>query len=1135
MSTWIIGLLLAILSSMGSLHATNGPYGINQNKPIQGYLNGKLPKGLGLPDSFSVGYEEAFPNLRFDHPVWMGPEPGTNRLFVIERRGVLWAFENDRKTSKKEMILDIQDRVEKVWDGGFSVLAFHPEYGQANSPNKDYIYVFYSSKTSFYSNGYLGGGQAPFAEKERNHDNTLARYTRTKKGRFSKESELIYFKQQDNVPIHDGGGMCFGNDNFLYITLGDEGDQGAAARFTTQKLDERLMSGVLRIDIDQRPERSHPIRRSPIQGYSQNYSIPNSNPWLDENGGVLEEFYAIGLRSPWRMSCDKKTGLIIESEVGLKTREEVNIIRKGRNYQWPYMEGTSLGPVEKPENLIGIEQPPLWDYGRKVGRAVIGGYIYHGDDIPSLKGKYIFGDNNRWHIWAMEVSNLDAPVVNKIGEVPNIVQRKGLSSFGVDHRGEMYFLILGDDGGRDGNSQTQDDNNGVIYRLARPTRDDSQKLPTKLSETGAFTDLETLTPSPGLIPYKIVSPLWSDNASKTRYMAIPNGANGIHDEGHEKIRFSKNGNWEFPEGTVFIKHFELPIDERDPELKVRLETRFLTVMKGGQVYGATYVWNDEGTEAILLPNSSKTRELQVTRLDGTVYNQTWTYPSRNDCRQCHTSAMPILGPRTFQLNSQYKYPESKIIDNQLRTLNHLALFDTQIDENLFEKYPRGAAIHDESASLQRRVRSYVHSNCASCHQLGVAQAHWDGRYHKSLSATKMLNGPVNKDFGIQDAKVIKPGMPDLSMIYIRGSDNGERKMPLLGRSLVDEEAMEVVRRWIETLDERVEAPSVTTGEFEEFNYPNFKNVDSLTFNGDAKKRRKRLRLTRLKKRSKGSVFRKEPLLLKEGYGFSTQFSFKMNGRRNGGEGLALILHSDPRGASALGRSTKNDGQLGLEGLTPSIAVALDVYEPDNSKINTIKLIKNGVSNKSETQRGVPFDLEDGRVHFVWVDYRPENGLLQVYLARDKSIKPAQAFLEYSVDLEELLGKEFSIGLTASTGKKANKHQILDWSLKQVKTGAVGHSYTVGKFTGDSYVQSQDFYVDISFDRAIAGLEIEDFVIENGEVLGLSGQGQAYSLLIRARQAGIVEINLPSDKVVDAGLNTNGPSRAHSVQYEPAFN
>ena len=152
--------------------------------------------------------------------------------------------------------------------------------------------------------------------------------------------------------------------------------------------------------------------------------------------------------------------------------------------------------------------------------------------------------------------------------------------------------------------------------------------PPLLSQTGAFSNLASLTPAQGVVPYGVNAPLWSDGAAKQRWMALPN--DGTHNSSSEKISFKPEGSWKFPIGTVFIKHFELPVDDTNPSILRRLETRFIVIPNVGEPYGVTYKWRADGSDADLLAEGAS-EVIDIATAGGTR-QQTWGYPSRNDCR-----------------------------------------------------------------------------------------------------------------------------------------------------------------------------------------------------------------------------------------------------------------------------------------------------------------------------------------------------------------------------------------------------------------------------------------------------------------------------------------------------------------------
>ena len=234
-------------------------------------------------------------------------------------------------------------------------------------------------------------------------------------------SEYVMMQVFDRHDWHNGGDMFFHPDKgFLYLVVGDEG----AARDSygvTQQIDKWLFGGVLRIDVDQRGGNiSHPIRRQPQNAgtppagwpssFTQGYYIPNDNPWLDPDGGILEEFYAIGTRSPHRMTFDESTGEIWIGDIGQGAKEEINIVAKGDNLQWPYREGDQNGFTSMPNPLIGNDKDPIFAYPRSFGRCVIGGFVYRGNRYPELKGKYLFGDHETQNVYTLtKDSNGGAP------------------------------------------------------------------------------------------------------------------------------------------------------------------------------------------------------------------------------------------------------------------------------------------------------------------------------------------------------------------------------------------------------------------------------------------------------------------------------------------------------------------------------------------------------------------------------------------------------------------------------------------------------------------------------------------------------------------------------------------------------
>lgn len=312
-------------------------------------------------------------------------------------------------------------------------------------------------------------------------------------------------------------------------------------------------------------------------------------------------------------------------------------------------------------------------------------------------------------------------------------------------------------------------------------------IPALLSQTGAFQSVQNLTPVAGLVPYDLIVSFWSDGADKIRFVSVPK----------EKIKFSPTGEWNFPAGTVFVKTFELSIDESNPKLKRRLETRLLVRDDAGGVYGVTYKWRADNSDADLL-TTNLTEMIPVKTATG-VRMQPWYYPSRQDCLTCHTpNAGLVLGVKTRQLNRGFTY-SSGVSDNELRTWNHLGLFDTNLDETQLQILPALAAFADSNRGLEDRARSYLDANCAQCHRPHGTVAYFDARYDTPLAKQGLIDGPVLIDQRIDKSRVVAPNDVWRSILLLRASSIDGLKMPPLAHNRVDEEGMALLKQWIESL------------------------------------------------------------------------------------------------------------------------------------------------------------------------------------------------------------------------------------------------------------------------------------------------------------------------------------------------
>ena len=354
---------------------------------------------------------------------------------------------------------------------------------------------------------------------------------------------------------------------------------------------------------------------------------------------------------------------------------------------------------------------------------------------------------------------------------------------------------------------------GKVFSLKR--RDAIPDPPALLSELDVFTDLQTLEVAPGIIPYTVNSPLWSDGSEKYRWMAIPN--DGVFDEASEKVKIINNREMKFPPGTVFIKHFELPLTDLPDGPTKKLETRFFVVDKDQNGYGVTYRWNEDETDAVLL-GGGQSATYDIEENGAFAFTQTWDFPSRDQCLTCHNAGADfVLGLKVHQLNGDLFYNSLGRKENQLVFLSELGVFDQPIQNP--ERFPRSYAIDDEDGTLEERVLSYLASNCSSCHRLGgTPDLTLDLRFGVPVNFQNMVNAPTKSHASDPSRIIIKPGDHQNSELWIRDASNAANRMPPLARNIVDEPYIEALTEWIDGLSpdagrvtESILYPNPTTG------------------------------------------------------------------------------------------------------------------------------------------------------------------------------------------------------------------------------------------------------------------------------------------------------------------------------------
>jgi uncharacterized repeat protein (TIGR03806 family) len=723
------------------------------------------------PPQFGYTIDNAFPTVTLTQPVCIASPPNeTNRLFILEKTGSIVVITNlAAPTRTVFMSLPVVTDSES----GLLGLAFHPGYA-----TNGYFFVF-SSRTMTTS---LGSGL----------HQCISRFqvTATNANVALTNTELPLIREYDWAPNHNGGDLHFGADGYLYASVGDGGAQYNGSS-NAQIITNNFFSAILRIDVDKRPENFLP---NPHPASTTNYFIPADNPFVGAtsfNGhtfaasSVRTEFFSIGYRNPWRFSFDPTTGFIYVGDVGQDDYEEVDVITNGANCGWAYYEGFHLAQPLYPSQPTILTNPPpglvfpIQEYPHSgtanyIGNSVIGGVVYRGSRLSQLYGDYIFSDNGSGNVWMLNYNGSNTVPFQYLATASG-----GPSSFGTDPRnGDILIAQV---------------NNGQIGRLDYNATVTGAPLPPTLADTGAFTNLATLAPSAGIVPYDVNVPFWSDNAIKSRWFSVPNT--------NLAITFNPTGNWSFPTGTVWIKHFELELTNGVASSSKRIETRFIIRNTNG-IYGVTYRW-DSATNATLVPESG-TNDTFVINDGGILRTQIWHYPSRSECLVCHTAAGGYgLGFRTEQLNRNLTY--GSLTTNEISALSAAGYFSVPVTNNPATLLALAAATNT-AASLEFRARSFLAANCAQCHQPGggAQQANWDARITTSTANAGLIRAiPVN-NLGSTNNFIIAPQSPTNSVLFTRLSarDLGSLpsiQMPPLDSNLADAQDILVVSNWIASL------------------------------------------------------------------------------------------------------------------------------------------------------------------------------------------------------------------------------------------------------------------------------------------------------------------------------------------------
>ncbi len=679
--------------------------------------------------------ERAFPQLTFDQPLEAATIPGTDRIVVIEHTGKIFSFPNDEQVEKADLFADMT-KFDPEINQCYSI-TFHPRFAENR-----YAYVWVI--------------QDPHGQKKTENGTRIVRFNVTKDNppRLDIASGKIIFMWQGGG--HNGGNIRFGpKDGMLYISTGDgSGAEPPDEQVSGQDISD-VLSSILRIDVD------HP------EG-TKAYGIPKDNPFVN-TPGARGEVWAYGLRNPWRMAFDPKTGEHFVGDVGWELWEMVYRIKPGGNYGWSITEGSKQDV--RPDRLRGPTPilPPLVAHSHEEAASITGGEFYHGKKLPELEGAYIYGDWQTGIFWSLRTEG-DRVIENR--ELCHTLLMP--VGFGITPDNEHVICDIAA---------------GGLWRFVKnPNAGKDIKFPRKLTETGLFSNVQQQTPAPGVLPYQINVGRWADHATAERFLGLP-AALGIS-VAEQAQGVSAAGRWAFPDDTVLAKTYTLEMERGNPASRQRIETQILHY--DGLLWGAyTYRWNASQTDAELV--GAKGDEATFTVKDSTApggsMQQKWRFFSRVECLRCH-SPWNNFAPGFSLLQLDRVTPEAP--GRQLDAFTRLGITPDE---------PRLTDPKNTHENLEIRARSYLHANCGTCHRFnggGAVPTYLNIETALKESRTIRFK-PVQGDLGLPDARVIVPGDPYRSVMVARMATAGRGHMPYLGGKLVDDPGVVLVRDWIASM------------------------------------------------------------------------------------------------------------------------------------------------------------------------------------------------------------------------------------------------------------------------------------------------------------------------------------------------
>lgn len=685
----------------------------------------------------------AFPNLKFDEPMHVRWTASLQRYVVCELRGKIWSFPADENVANADLMIDLKKEL-KSFDPQRST-GVQDVYSIALDPNFEsnhfiYVCMVFSSK--------LG---RPLEDG-------------TRVSRFKVVGETVpHIVLDSELPIiewlgggHNGCDLLFDQSGCLLISTGDATEPSPPDRLKTGQDISDLLASILRIDV----------REATAQ---QPYKIPKDNPF-QHVANARKEVWAFGFRNPWRMSFDRMSGALIVGDVGWEKWEMIHRVERGSNHGWSVREGRELVQGDVPLGPAEIV-PPWIELSHAEAASITGGFVYRGSQLPEFVGHYLFGDWVNGRVWGV-------PLDKSRSEQEVASSSLRIIAFEPDATGEP--LVVNHLSGT------------TLFRLVRNDGYDhelqeSQRFPRRLSETGLFEDVKQQKVSDGVLRFSINQPMWQDGATADHYLGLPSDGSVKVYESPQPLEHMAmfTSRLHYPAGTVLAKTIRWN--------GTCIETQLLH-FDGVRWQGYSYLWNEEQTDAELAPREGK--EVIV----GTADKKRWRIHGRSECFQCHNPwPETTLAFTPEQLHQPELGKQSTWM--QLQQHGYIQTVDGNNKPVSAERCVQVTFSRDSNKSIGDRARTYLHVNCAHCHQFGAGTGvAIDLRRRNSDAELKMISvKPEKGSFGFKDSWLVDPGHAENSILTYRLASSSVGHMPHIGAREVDFSGVALIANWINEL------------------------------------------------------------------------------------------------------------------------------------------------------------------------------------------------------------------------------------------------------------------------------------------------------------------------------------------------